>query len=384
MSKKTIVLLLIVLAVGSLLVYRRLDPKTRAVVYHTARIDRGDIVSYISATGTINPVTLVEVGSQVSGLIKRIYVDFNAQVKTGEPLAEIDPTPFRAQVKQAEAMVKKTREDLKTARKIVDENRDLYVKRLIAQEEYNDARTRLTAAQANFEQAEATRDLAVAHLAATTIRTPITGIVVSRNVSVGQTVAASLQAPILFLIAADLAKMKLDTNVSEADIGRVKEGQSASFTVDAYPQETFTGTVWQIRNVPTVTQNIVTYNVVLQIDNAALKLKPGMTATVKILVASKTNVLRVPRQALRFIPPPEAVIETTASAPQAPMVVWSPAGNGRLRAVAIRIGISDDDFAELLAGPLHEGDEVVVEAVATGASSPQPLGPSVLPQPKRF
>ncbi len=384
MNKKTLGLLLILLAVGGLLLYRRQQSRTLTIVYHTARVDRGDIVSYVTATGTLNPVTMVEVGSQISGLIKRVEVDFNARVKAGDPLAEIDPTPFKAQVKQAEAAVKKAREELRAAQKIVDENQELSTKRLISREEYDDSRARLTAAQAAFEQADAALELARSQLAATTIRAPISGIVVSRNVSVGQTVAASLQAPVLFLIAADLAKMKLDTNVSEADIGKVKEGQHAAFTVDAYPQETFAGTVWQIRNVPTVTQNIVTYNVVLQINNPDLKLKPGMTAEVKIRVASKTNVLRVPRQALRFIPPPEAIIEDGVPVTRASTVVWTLADRGRLRAVPIHLGITDDDMAELIEGPLQEGDLVVVDATKTGPSDSQPLGPAVLPQPKRF
>lgn len=355
-----------------------------SLVYRTATIDRGDIASYVVSTGILNPVTMVEVGPQVSGVIKAVAVDFNTRVKKGAVLAEIDPAPFSAQVKQAEAIVKKVVEEVKAAQKVFDENTALYDKRLISQEEYDDSKAKLATSRAALEQAEATLDMAHLTLGLSTIRAPMDGVVVSRRATVGQTVAANVQASPLFLIADRLAKMTLEASVNEADIGKVKEGQQTSFTVDAYPEQIFNGVVWQVRNVPTVVQNIVTYQVILRVDNKALQLKPGMTANVRILVASRHDVRRVPREALRFLPPPLARIDDTVKPVNGASVVWTRRQDGRLKAMSIRVGISDESYAELLDDGLKDGDEVIVEAMEQGKAASDLLGPSVLPQPKRF
>jgi HlyD family secretion protein len=383
-NKKTVAIFVIILIVVVFLMFRFFHKEGVSIAYKTAKVDKGDILSYVTATGTVNPVTMVEVGSQISGTIKDIYVDFNSEVKKGEALAQIDPTPFEAQVKHAEADLKKASADAELAKTIMKANEELYKKRLISKEEYDDSKVKYQTSVAALEQAKASLEIVKSNLYYTTIRSPIDGIVVSRNVNVGQTVAASFQAPTLFLIAEGLVKMKLDTNVSEADIGKIKEGQGASFIVDAYPDQTFKGKVWQIRNAPIIKQNVVTYNVVLLIDNEDLKLKPGMTAEVKILVAYKKDVLRVPTAALRFVPPPFASIDEKSRELNSSSVVWIPLENGKLKAVSVSPGISDDAFTEILDGNLREGEKVVVEATEKGVSGSEPLGPIVLPKPQRF
>jgi HlyD family secretion protein len=380
--KRVAFIVLMGVLLAGFFVWRYSQKDRVTLVYHTVKVDRGDITAYVSATGTINPLTTVEVGSQVSGIIQDIYVDFNSRVKKGDPLAKVDATLFAAQLKQAEANVKKATDDAQLARKVLEENQELYRKRLIAQEEYDDSHLKYTAIVAALDQARAALELAKANLLLATIRAPASGIVVSRHVNVGQTVMASTQT--LFLLASDLGKMQLETNVSEADIGKVQEGQEASFTVDAYPNQPFTGKVWQIRNAPIVTQNVVTYSVVLLIENTDLKLKPGMTADVKILVSQRQNVLRVPRAALRFVPPPTARLDDASTVRTAAFAVWMRQPDGRLHAVPVTTGISDENFTEICAGNLQEGDEIIVESTEEHAAGSQLLGPAILPQPKRF
>jgi HlyD family secretion protein len=331
----------------------------------------------------VNPVTMVEIGSQLSGLIKTLYVEINAKVRKGDPLAEIDPAPLQAQLKQAQANLKKALEEVRTTRTLMQENADLYRRELMSKEEYTMSQSKYAVAQASYDQLQAALEMAQSQLELTTIRSPIDGVVVSKKVNVGQTVSASAQTPALFLIADDLSKMQLDTNVSEADIGKIQAEQTAFFSVDAYPDRTFQGRVWQIHNVPTIVQNVVMYDVVLRIENPEFKLKPGMTAEVHILVASREQALRVPRAALRFTPPVGARVDDAATATHDAAVVWTLQRGGQLQAVPIQAGISDEQFTELLGTSLRAGDEVVVEAALEGASGTQPLG-SVLPQPKRF
>lgn len=364
-------------------IWRYAKPDRTTIRYTTAKVDKGDIRSHVTAIGTVNPVILVEVGSQLSGIIKALHVGLNAEVRQGDPLAEIDPSPFQAQLKQAKANLKKALEDVRTSRTLMRENADLYHRALMSEEEYNASQSKYAVAQASYEQLQAALEIAQSRLDATTIRSPIDGVVVSKHVEVGQMVSANSQTPALFLIADNLRKMQLDTNVSEADIGKIAVGQTASFSVDAYPAQTFEGQVWQIHNMPTTVQNVVMYDVVLRIENADLKLKPGMTAEVSILVASRQHVLRVPRAALRFIPPAGARIHNPAKARNDATVVWTLLPDEQLQGVVIQPGISDEQFTEVLSSTLREGDEVVVEAALEGSSGVQPLG-SVLPQPERF
>lgn len=371
------------LLVVAFLIWRFARPTPTTIRYTTAQIDRGDIRSYVTATGTVNPVTMVDVSSQLAGLITTLYVEINAGVRKGDPLAEIDPSPFQAQLKQAQANLKKALEEVRTTRTLMQENAGLYRRGLMSKEEYTTSQSKYAVAQASYDQLQAALEIAQSQMELTTIRSPIDGVVVSKNANVGQTVSASAQTPALFRIADDLLKMQLDTNVSEADIGKIQVGQAALFSVDAYSGRTFEGSVWQIHNVPTIVQNVVMYDVVLRIENPEFKLKPGMTAEVNILVASREQALRVPRAALRFTPPVGALIHAAANATNNAAVVWTLQPGGQLQAVPIQPGISDEQFAELVSTTLREGDEVVVEAAVEGASGTQPLG-SVLPQPKRF
>ncbi len=332
--------------------------RDRAVKYRTAKVERGSLSSFVTANGTVNPVITVLVGSQVSGTIQKLYADFNSRVKQGELIAQIDPALFQAQVSQAKAKVENAKAsfltgqaDIATARSNVESSRanvikakvavkdtrrnldrslELFGRNLIAasdrdtaqtaydsavaqleasqaqekasQAQLDSAQAKLEAARAQIKQAEAELELAQVNLDHTKITAPVTGIVISRNVDVGQTVAASLQAPTLFTIAQDLTEMQVDTNVSEADIGRVAAGQEATFTVDAFPNNTFRGKVNEIRNAPVTLQNVVTYDVVILVKNPDLKLRPGMTANASILVAHRENALKIPNAALRFRP----------------------------------------------------------------------------------
>ena len=270
--------------------------------YRFEKIDRGDIVVAISATGALNAVTTVQVGSQVSGTIAKLYVDFNAIVKEGQLLAQLDPTFLQASLSEQRANVDRATAQVNEAQRNLKRTNELFSKGMVSQTELDASTTALETAEAGVRQAEATRDRAEVNLKYATIRAPISGVVISRNVDVGQTVAASLSAPTLFTIANDLSKMQVTASVDEADIGQVKIGQQVTFRVDAYAEDEFVGTVSQIRLAPVIAQNVVTYNVIIDVDNPGQKLMPGMTATCSIQVARRDNVLRVPLGALRFTP----------------------------------------------------------------------------------
>jgi HlyD family secretion protein len=270
--------------------------------YQFAKIDRGDVLVAISATGTLNAVTTVQVGTQVSGTIAKLYADFNSQVKEGQLLAQLDPTFLKASVSEQKANLDRATAQLNEAKRNFNRATELRSKQLISQVELDVATTSLETAQASLRQAEAARDRAEVNLKYATILAPISGVVISRNVDVGQTVAASLSAPTLFTIANDLSKMQVTACVDEADIGQVKTGQRVTFRVDSYAERQFDGVVSQIRLSPVVAQNVVTYNVIIDVENPDQKLMPGMTATCSIEVASVKDVLRIPLSAFRFIP----------------------------------------------------------------------------------
>lgn len=344
--KKGLVVIVIIIVVlfGGFFLYQFIDKKGSGQKFRTVRVERGEISSVVTATGTINPVITVLVGSQVSGTIKALHADFNSRVKEGEVIAQIDPAIFEAQVEQgkanvlnAQANVLNAQANLENAKanlakaevavldtkRTLDRNQSLLEKKVIAQAtldtvqanydtalaqrevakaQVESARSQMESSKAQVEQAKAALKLSETNLRYTTIRSPVNGIVISRNVDVGQTVAASLQAPTLFTIAKDLTRMQVDTNVSEADIGRIAKDQEATFNVDAYPEKTFRGRVSEIRNAPITVQNVVTYDVVIQVDNKELKLKPGMTANVSVLTQHKEGILKIPNAALRFRP----------------------------------------------------------------------------------
>ncbi len=351
--------------------------------YRFDKVVKGDIEMAVTATGTVNPVTTVLVGTQVSGTIKNIYVDFNSPVKKGQLIARIDPALFEAQVNQAranlfsaKANLEKAQATLVDAERSMNRNKELFAKNLIARSDLDTAETNnetakasVSAAKSQVAQTEATLSLAETNYYYTKIVSPVDGIVVSRNVDVGQTVAASFQTPTLFSIAQDLTKMQIDTNVAEADIGKVNVGQDVEFTVDAYSETTFKGKVWQVRNAPITVQNVVTYDVVIQVANPDLKLKPGMTANVSIIVSTKKDVLKIPNPALRFKP----AEKSKAVAQQKGSAVWI-LEQDKPKRVPISTGISDGNYTELVSGEIKEGQELIVESL-TKAKAPQPSGP---------
>jgi HlyD family secretion protein len=303
----------IVLAAAFFAWWSRREPDVR---YATAAVDRGDVVEVVGATGTVQAVTTVQVGSQVSGTIQNLYADFNSTVKKEQVLARLDPSLFQARVEQARANLISAQANLERSRAMVEDTRQKYTRakelaaeQLLAQTDLDTARSNQEAAAAQVKSSQAAVSQSVASLhqaqvdmAHTIITSPIDGVVVARNVDVGQTVAASLQAPVLFVIAQDLRELQVNASIDEADVGRVKEGQTVEFRVDAFPEQTFPGRVQQVRLQPTTVQNVVTYNAIISVDNPGQRLMPGMTATVSIVARRADDVLRIPASALRFRP----------------------------------------------------------------------------------
>ncbi|HTK82789.1 MAG TPA: efflux RND transporter periplasmic adaptor subunit, partial [Bacteroidota bacterium] len=277
------------------------------IKYRTEKASRGSVVVNVRATGTINPVQTVQVGSQVSGLLAKIFVDFNSEVKKGQVIAIIDSTFLYAAVNQAQANLERNQAQLNQAKRDYERTKLLSDKQLVSQADLDAATATYEGSKAQMKQTEAALDQAKVNLRYAVIRAPIDGVVISRDVDVGQTVAASLQAPKLFEIANDLSQMQVEASVDEADIGQLKVGQSVTFSVDAYPEEQFRGNVSQVRLSPITVQNVVTYTVIIQVPNPDMKLRPGMTATVSVLVDKRDNVLRVPVLATRFQPPADVL-----------------------------------------------------------------------------
>jgi len=378
-----IVALLAVAGVIALLIYRNSGDEPK---YRTEKVTRGDIVSAVTATGTVNPVTTVLVGTQVSGTIKHIYVDFNSPVKQGQIIAQIDPATFEAQVEQARANllaaranVNKSEVTLADARRTLERNRGLLPQGFVSQADfdtsetnYETAKAQLDAAKAQVAQSAAALSFAETNLRYTKILSPVDGTVVSRSIDVGQTVAASFQTPTLFTIAQDLKKMQIDTNITEADIGKVKADQDVEFTVDAYPEALFRGRVSQVRIAPITVQNVVTYDVVILVDNTDLRLKPGMTANVSIIVSTMKDVLRIPNAALRFRYAEKAPA-AGQPAPKGPGIWVLEQGNPKR--VRITPGISDGTWTEIASADLQEGQEVIVESLTKTKKPAAQTGP---------
>lgn len=383
-----IALALAVLAAGAAATHFYRGGNTKSPQYRTAAVETGDIEETITASGNINAVTTVQVGSQVSGTIQKIFVDYNSVVKKGQVIAQIDPQLFQASVVQARANLASARASLERSAILVADtertlrrNRELVKDGFVAQSDVDSAQTAFDSAVAQQKSAEAqvtqaagALSTAETNLAYTTIHSPVDGVVISRNVDVGQTVAASFQTPTLFTIAQDLTKMQIDTNVDEADIGRARTGLSATFTVDAYPGKTFEGSVVQVRNSPIVTQNVVTYNVVIRVDNKDLLLKPGMTANVTVHVQRLAGILRIPNAALRYRPAAGAEKEERkgGTAGQRAYVLGK---DGTPRPVRVRTGVSDGAFTQLLEGDLKAGDPLVTGENGKKAARPPSGGP---------
>src|SRR5438874_7458074 len=363
--------------------------------YQTATVTQGAITQSVTATGTLNPVVNVQVGSQVSGNIAKLFADFNSQVKAGQVVAQIDPALFQATVTQAEGDLANAQAALELAKVNAVRTQDLFTKRNSAQADLDQAMATLHQAEANVKIKQGALDKAKADVDHCTITSPIDGVVISRNVDVGQTVAASLQAPVIFTIANDLTKMQIDSNVAEADVGAVSVNQDVDFTVDAFPTRTFHGKVVQVRNAPITVQNVVTYDTVIGVNNADLKLKPGMTANVSIIIAHKDTVVQLKNAALRYRPPDAATAEQ-------PKSTSSPSGQrptgarerraertvyvlayGRPNPVQIKTGISDGIMTEVTEG-LKEGDRVVTAELTSPAGSSSPPANPFSGQQRRF
>jgi HlyD family secretion protein len=436
-------LALLLLAGGGLGVRRwRAAHRKPPVEFDTASVDRGRIVARVTATGTLSALVTVQVGTQISGTVQKLYVDWNSPVKKGQLIAKIDPQLFEASLQQAQANFEAAEGNLakaeaqeRDAGRQFERSKSLLDRKLIAQADYDTSQAnqevmkgQTAAARGSLAQAKAALSQARVNLDMTRIVSPTDGTVISRSVDVGQTVAASLSAPTLFVIAQDLRQMQVDTSVAEADVGKLATGMPATFTVDAFTGEHFRGKVRQIRNAPTTLQNVVTYDAVVDVANPDLKLRPGMTANITFIAAEKDDVVRVPNAAMRFRPTPEifTALGMPVPAPVREAADRSKAGassggagtgthtgggggarpggpgggSGRVRAgghadtptdrrtvwvlrdgkpqmVPVRIGLSDGNLTELLEGELHAGDSVVVDAsVADGQpEAAAPTGP---------
>jgi HlyD family secretion protein len=355
---------------------------SRASRYITAPADRGTIVHSVTATGTVNPVTVVQVGTYVSGPITSIYADFNTPVKAGQLLAKIDPRPFAAQVAlsraalaNARAQLQKDEANLAYQKLSYERDQTLLKSAVISHDQldnqwsvYNQAVAQLAVDRAAIQQQAAMLRTAELNLNYTNIVSPVDGTVVSRNVDQGQTVAASYQTPTLFLVAQDLTKMQADTNVSESDIGSVQIGQAVDFTVDAYNAKNFIGSVAQVRKAPITVQNVVTYDVVVSVPNPELLLMPGMTANITIITDRRDSVVRVPRRALAFSPHHRASSAANIDRGWRGSRVWVDTA-GKLRPVRITPGLDDGNYVEVVNGDIKPGDLVVVDSIRPGVAS---------------
>jgi HlyD family secretion protein len=364
--------------------------------YQISIVTRGPITQAVTATGTLNPVVNVQVGSQVSGNIAKLFADFNSQVKAGQAVAQIDPALFQATVTQAEGDLASAQAALELARVNATRIKELFDRKTSSQADLDQAMANLHQAEANAKIKQGALDKAKADLEHCTITSPIDGIVISRNVDVGQTVAASLQAPVIFQIANDLTKMQIDANVAEADVGVLEVGQDVDFTVDAFPMRTFHGKVVQVRNAPITVQNVVTYDTVIGVSNPDLKLKPGMTANVSIIVAHKDNVLQIKNAALRYRPAEATPGEIRSRSP-APAGTRGSTGRerrtsertvyvlsaGRPQPVQIKTGISDGVVTEVIEGS-KEGDRVVTAELSSKSPAGSPPANPFSGGPRRF
>jgi HlyD family secretion protein len=402
--KWTIIILAVVaVIVGGVWYFKR--GHADAPDYQTVTVTREDLTQVVTATGILNPVVNVTVGSQVSGRISKLNVDFNSIVKSNEVIAEIDPSTYQAAVEQSTADLANAKANLELQQVEAKRSSDLFTNKLISGSDYDTAIATLHEAEAMVKIKQAALDNTVVNLGYCKILSPVDGVVISRAVDLGQTVASSFNTPTLFQIANDLTKMQIDSSVAEADVGGVVEGQEVPFTVDAYPERTFHGSVTQVRNSPTTVNNVVTYDCVIGVTNSDYKLKPGMTANVSIIVAQRENALTIPNGALRFRPSENAVVLTNSAAAQtAPATnngnfaggpggrrgggrgrgehlvfhtVYVLAGEGKdakLQAVQIKTGINDGISTEVLSG-LDEGAQIVTGVVSTATQAVRTSNP---------
>lgn len=373
-KNQIIILTAAILAIILLVV---INAQANGVKYQTRKVRRCTITEVVEASGTVNPVNTVSVGSTVSGLIKEIYVDFNSVVKKGQILAQIDPANFQASVDQATAQINNAESNLarmnavtEMSRKTYVRYKNLYAKNFIAKSELDQAESnylsnlaQVGAAKAQIAQARATYNTAITNLGYTKIIAPVDGTIISREIDLGQPVAASFQAPQLFTIAQDLTNMQIEVNVSEADIGKVKVGQEVTYTLDGYPDTDFTGKVTQVRISPTTVSNVVTYVVIVDVHNEDLKLIPGMTANVSIITDKREDVLCVPNVALKFTP-------ETSGQKYKNQGIWILQKNKPVR-IDIEQGASDDTRFEVISDKIKEGDLVLTGSTGGKKSTAQ-------------
>jgi HlyD family secretion protein len=371
LNKYSLLGALLLFAGGGYLYWTKMRAPDAEARYRTQAVERGDLAQQASANGTLNPVVLVNVGTQVSGTVKKWYADFNDHVTAGQKLLELDPAIYQAQVNQSLANLVSARSQLKLATANAARAQELFRQEYISRQELDTSVQALEAARAQVALVQAQLAKDRTNLGYSIIRSPVTGVVVSREVDIGQTVAASLQTPTLFKIAQDLSKMQIDSSYAEADVGNIRVGQPATFHVDAFPNRSFHGSVKQVRLNPTTAQNVVTYDVVIAVDNPEQILMPGMTAYVNILVAERKEALLVPNAALRFRPSDMALRDKLrGEKPQEGRSKGKPDGqtgtvyvieNGKPKQVRVVIGITDNRMTEILGGDLKEGDAVIVE-----------------------
>ncbi len=354
---------------------------TGAVHYTSVPVTRGAVTRGVTATGAVNPELTIIVGTYVSGVIRQLYCDYNTQVKTGQVCAKIDPRPYQTIVDQnkanlaiAKAQLEKDKANLTYTKLGLDRAAKLIETHAVSQDTFDNAKNtydqalaQITFDEATIQQRQAALDAAQVNLDYTDIVSPVDGTVVSRNVTMGQTVAASFQTPTLFLIASDLTKMEVDTNVSESDIGGITLGNKATFTVDAFPKRTFEGVVSQVRQSPQTVQNVVTYDVVVSVNNSDLALMPGMTAASRIVIDQRNDVIRVPNQALRYTPSGFSGVNMPGHAQ-----IWV-LRNEQPVSVPVALGLEDDNFTEIVSGDVKAGDRVITaEQIATGSKTAAP------------
>jgi HlyD family secretion protein len=406
-AKVLIPLVLIALGVAGYMAYQKKAGEAKADRYRTAAVDRGPVVQRISANGTLNPVTVVNVGTQVSGTVVKLYTDFNKAVKANQVLLELDPALIKANMAQIDASLRSAEATMRLAESTFKRNSELVAKGFITPQTLETNTKEVDVAKAQVAQVRSQLDREKTNLSYTIIRSPIDGIVIDRKIDIGQTVAASFSTPTLFQIAKDLEAMQIDTSVAEADVGSVKEGMPVKFTVDAFPDRDFQGSIRLVRLNPTIQQNVVTYNVIVDVRNEGSVLKPGMTAQVSFVANQKQDVLRIPNSALRFRPvkdekadrqkaeeraankgsekkiekksgaettpapskvedgkPGDTASGTGAQSPDRPRRaasrVYKIGANGELTTVEIRTGVASNQYTELISGELKAGDELVI------------------------
>ncbi len=369
-SAPFIAVLILIMIVGGVWAYQTWHKPDDSQRYRTQTLSRGDLSQSVTATGTLNPVRVVSVGTQVSGIVKKLYVDFNDEVKQGQILLELDPDLLNAKLQQSQASLNSAKAKLSLAQSKTQRLRGLFKQGYLSQQELDEAETDLAANLAQYAQIQAQVQSDKVNLENTIIRSPVSGVVINREIDEGQTVAASFQTPTLIKIAQDLSKMQINANFSEADLGKLKEGQAATFRVDAFAQRQFDGQIRQIRLNPTTQQNVVTYDVVINVDNPDLALLPGMTAYVDIILEQRNEALLLPNAALRFKPEVSNDKNTAANndknkprkgtGENRGMAKVYILEQGKPKEIKVKVGISNGKFTEVLSNELKEGNAVIV------------------------